>query len=200
MSIRTLLETFELASVTDPQAPNNAPDPKAEDIRAVAFEAGYASGWDDAKSADDQARKRVQAEFERNVEAISFTYHEAVDRVRSELKEFVDALLLEFLPEILPIALREHLRAELLSIAESQTNLPIEIVMSPNCSELVLEFIGEELAAGIEVIKDASLASNQIFVRIAENEKEINLTPLVSELKFQLSAMSELQNEAPKHG
>lgn len=190
MSIRSLLETFEVSDVESPKSPA-ATDPSLENLRATAFEAGYASGWDDAKTADEQARCRVQAEFERNVEAISFTYHEAVDRVRSELKTFIDALISEFLPGILPTALREHIRAELLSIAENKIELPIEIVMSPNCSELVAELTEGDFSSNMELIEDASLAPNQVFVRIGENEKEINLAPLVSELKFQLGAMTE---------
>lgn len=200
MSIRGLLETFEATKLADAQASSDTHDPSVEDVRAAAFEAGYASGWDDARSADDQARKRVQAEFERNVEAISFTYHEAVDRVRGELKNFIDALLTEFLPDILPIALREHIRAELLSISDSQTELSIEIVMAPNCAELVAELMESEFVAGIDLVEDKSLASNQVFVRIAEHEKEINLAPLISELRFQLGAMTDPNFEARKHG
>ncbi len=191
MSIRSLLETFEVSEAGSANSHATPADPSLENLRATAFEAGYASGWDDAKTADEQARNRVQAEFERNVEAISFTYHEAVDRVRSELKAFIDALISEFLPEILPTALREHVRSELLSIAEKKIELPIEIVMSPNCSELVSELAEGDFASNMELVEDASLAPNQVFVRIGESEKEINLAPLISELKFQLGAMTE---------
>lgn len=200
MSIKDLLETFDGMN-TAPQKPSDGPvDDALESVRAAAFEAGYTSGWDDAKAADDKARTRVQAEFERNVEAISFTYHEAVDRVRSELKTFVDALLSEFLPGILPISLREHIRAELLAVAESQIDFQVEIVVSPNCTELITELAGDDLAASINLVEDNSLADNQVFVRIAENEKEINLAPLISELKFQLGAMSDFADKVQRHG
>lgn len=200
MSIRDLLETFDGVGATSTSSAGSASDPSLEAVRATAFEAGYASGWDDAKAADDQARSRVQAEFERNVEAISFTYHEAVDRVRSELKTFVEVLLSEFLPDIIPVALREHVRAELLTAADSQIELPVQIVVSPNCMELVSELAEGDFAAGIEVVEDKSLVENQVFVRISENEKEVNLAPLVSELKFQLRAMTEPSDKAQKHG
>lgn len=200
MSIRGLLETFEVADTGARNSTGSATDPSLENLRASAFEAGYTSGWDDAKTADDQARKRVQAEFERNVEAISFTYHEAVDRVRSELSTFFDALLSEFLPEILPLVLREHIRTELITIAETQIELPVEIVVSPNCMELVTDLADGDFASRINLIEDASLAPNQVFVRIAENEKEINLAPLVSELKFQLGAMKESKIGSQEYG
>lgn len=200
MSIRDMLETFDAATTSSTKIVPAAADASLEAVRAAAFEAGYASGWDDAKAADDQARNRVQAEFERNVEAISFTYHEAVDRVRSELKTFVEVLLSEFLPDVLPLALREHVRAELLSAAESQIELPVQIVVSPNCRKLVSELAEGDFAVGIEVIEDESLAENQVFVRISGNEKDVNLAPLVSELKFQLRAMTEQTEEVQKHG
>ena len=200
MSIRDLLETFE---VMEPAHSNRVGAPTRETLETVrtsAYEAGYASGWEDARLADGEAHTRVQAEFERNVEALSFTYHEAVDRVRGELKTFIDALLSEFLPQILPDALREHLRAELLSAAEEGLDLPVEIVVSPDSADLVSELANGSFTVGIELIEDASLAEHQVFVRIAESEKEINLAPLISELKFQLGAMSELNNEVKAHG
>lgn len=200
MSIRDLLETFDGLSTAPVKPTAGAINDTLETVRTTAFEAGYTSGWDDAKAADDKARIRVQAEFERNVESISFTYHEAVDRVRSELKTFVDALLCEFLPGILPIALREHIRAELISAAELQIELPIEIVVSPNCTELVSQLAEGGLAPGIEVVEDSSLVENQVFVRIAESEKEINLAPLISELKFQFSAMTDSKDKVQSHG
>lgn len=200
MSIRDLLETFDGLSTAPEKPSSGASNDMLESVRATAFEAGYTSGWDDAKAADDKARTRVQAEFERNVEAISFTYHEAVDRVRSELKTFVEALLSEFLPEIMPVALREHIRAELISAAESQIDLPIEIVVSPNCANLVSELVDGGLATALELVEDSSLAENQVFVRIADNEKEINLAPLISELKFQFGAMIDFKDRAQNHG
>ena len=65
---------------------------------------------------------------------------------------------------------------------------------------MVSEFATEDFATGIEIVEDSSLAENQVFVRVSENEKEINLAPLVSELKFQLRAMTDQKDEALKYG
>lgn len=200
MSIRDLLETFDVLETPAARQIEAGASASLENVRTAAFEAGYASGWEDAKASDDEARQRVQAELERNVEAISFTFHEAVDRVRSEVKTFVDSLLTEFLPEIVPDALRAHIRAELLSAAEENLDLPVEIVVSPDCANLVSDLVDGDFKMGIELVEDPSLAANQVFVRIAEQEKEINLAPLVSELKFQLGAISESPDKVKAHG
>lgn len=200
MSIRDLLETFDVLESPAAQKSDEGALSSVESVRTSAFEAGYASGWEDAKAADDEARHRVQAEFERNVEAMSFTFHEAVDRVRSELKSFIDSLLTEFLPEIVPDALRAHIRAELLSAAEENLDLPVQIVVSPDCANLVSDLVDGDFKMGMELLEDASLAANQVFVRIAEREKEINLAPLVSELKFQLGAISDVPEKVEAHG
>lgn len=199
MSIRDLIETFDGAAVSA-NIPNGASTKSMESVRSAAFEAGYASGWDDAKVADENAYIRVQAEFERNVEAMTFTYHEALDRVRNEVTGFIDTLLSEFLPAIIPIAIVEHIRSELLTAADMQVDNPVEIIVSPNCKELVSGFLNGEASNNIELIEDASLAEFQVFMRIAKREKEINLAPLISELKFQFNAMSSPRTRVKDHG
>ena len=118
MTLQNLLETFE-ARRREADKPPGAVDPKeVETIRTEAFESGYSSGWEDAKNADTEARLRVEAEFERNIQNLVFTYSEAVDCIRGELKTFLSAVVEGFLPEIVPDLTREHVRSELLKIAD----------------------------------------------------------------------------------
>ena len=91
MTIGRILESFD--GTKSSVAVNSVESLDPEQIRATAFEAGYASGWEDAKDAETNARQRVEAEFERNVQSLAFTYHEAVDRVRGELVGFVEELV-----------------------------------------------------------------------------------------------------------
>ena len=141
-----------------------------------------------------------EAEFERNIQNLAFTYNEAVDRVRGELKTFVGALLNSFLPEMTSDLLREHVRAELLKLADELIDVPIEIVTSPDCAGLIGEMLQSDFSLKVELAEDESLAPSQVFVRVAEREVEVNLAPLLGALKDQFEAVSKPEKGINVHG
>lgn len=196
MTIHNLLETFDTQSgrkTGKKSEPLGAAD--IEQLKSQAFEAGYASGWEDALKSDTEARQRVEAEFERNIQSIAFTYNEAVDRVRGELKAFVESLIEGFFPALAPELLREHVRSELIRIADDFVEVPLEIVASPDCNPLLSDMLDADFSMEITLVEDASLAERQVFIRIAEREIEIDLSPLVVALKDQFLAIQENPQE-----
>jgi flagellar assembly protein FliH len=193
MSLRSLLETFDpspaSAPAPSPVSVETAPSVDPAALRSEGYEAGYASGWEDARTADDAARQRVAAEFERNIEALAFTYHEAVDLVRAELMDFVDAVVAAFLPAALPDLTREHLRSALNDLGEQALVKPVEIVVSSDCRHSVEAMLDEDFSLDLTLVEDPGLAPHQIFLRLAETETSIDLMPLVDTLKDQLDAV-----------
>lgn len=196
MTLGKLLETFEspeqarIRSKLDPAGAE-----LIEKARSEGFEAGYASGWEDARKAETESRHRIEAEFERNIQNLAFTYNEAVDRVRGELKTFVATLIEGFFPAIVPEVMREHVRAELLKIADDIVDVPIQVVASPDCAGFVEQMLASDFALRIELVEDASLAAQQVFIRIAEREIEVNVTPLIEALRAQFEAVSQTSQE-----
>ena len=200
MTLQNLLETFETEGSAK-VALSGQPDPKEmESIRAEAFENGYSSGWEDAQKADGAARERVEAEFERNIQNLVFTYSEAVDCVRGELKNFLSAIINGFLPEIVPDLTREHVRNELLKLADDMVEAPVEIVCSPDSKALLEELLHSNATLEIRLIEDGSLAARQVYIRIAEREVEVNVSPLIEALRVQLRAVAEDVTERTSHG
>ena len=200
MTLQNLLETFQVRAQGDDTS-EGAVDPKeAERIRTEGFEAGYASGWEDAQSADKDTRQRIEAEFERNIQNLVFTYSEAVDCIRGELKSFLSAVVEGFLPEIVPDLTREHVRNELLKIADDLIEAPVEIVCSPDSRVLLEELLQGQTPLDIRLVEDASLAARQVYIRIAEREIEVNVAPLNEALRAQLRAVAETDQERTSHG
>lgn len=203
MSLRSILETFQpdeerRAAGQVAFAPNPVDLAAA---RSEGYEAGYKSGWDDAHESDDAARQRVAAEFERNMEALAFSYHEAVDLVRAELLDFIRAIVEKFLPDTLPELTREHVRSALLEIGEQQLDASVEIAVSPDGQPLVEDLLDDEFSLDLSVVPDPTLAPHQIFLRLASRETAINLEPLIGSLKDQLDAIGPTaQDKAEHHG
>ena len=200
MTLENLLETFDgRQRKSNPKADSfTAKD--AETIRAEAFEAGYASGWEDAQKSDAETRQRIEAEFERNIQNLVFTYTEAVDCVRGELKNFVSAVVEGFLPEIVPDLTREHVRNELLKLADDLVEAPIEIVTASESKPLLEELLEDNATLNIGLVEDATLAARQVYIRIAEREIEVDVAPLVDALRTQLQAMVETKEGIASNG
>ena len=199
MSLRDLLEPFTETGPNTAEIAVEAIDVEA--IRSSAYESGYASGWEDAKQAELAARQHVGAEFERNVQNLSFTYHEAVDRVRGELTEFITTFLDVFLPAATPGLLKENIRTELISLSDICLDGHVELVVAPDCQTLVEEMLtGIDLALDVHILVDPDLATHQVFVRIADLEREIDFAPVLDSLTQQLAALTGDEEEDQSHG
>lgn len=199
MTLQNLLETFDGKAVKA-----KAADPEVEALvqktREAAFEAGYASGWEDANKASTESRQRIEAEFERNIQSLSFTYNDAVERVRSELTGLVTSLLNEFIPQTVPLNFREKIRNEILKVADDALNAPIEIVTSENCRQIVEQLLEDCVGIDAAIIEEPSLSQNQAFIRIGAREVEIDFLPLLDALKSQFEAIQNNQEGHTSHG
>lgn len=186
---RVMLESFDRSLAERLEDTEDAAI--VERLKAEAFEAGYASGWEDAIASDKTARMQLEAEFERNIQNIAFSFGEAVTQVRGELRDFLAALIEQFLPAIAPEVLREHVRTELLTIGENLTDVPIEVVTSPDCNSTVAEMLSTDFAMDIHLVEDASLSAGQVYLRLGTREVEVTLEPLMRAVSCQLAALKD---------
>lgn len=190
MTLENILETFDGRDRDPASAPRTAVAVDVEKERSQSFDLGYASGWEDAQKSSKEAQQRIEAEFERNIQNLVFTYSEAVDSVRGELKTFISAIIEGFLPEIVPDLTREHVRNELLKIADDLVEAPVEIVTAPDSRALLESLLEKDFSLSIGLVEDATLAPRQVYIRIAEREIEVNIAPVIEALRSQLQAIS----------
>lgn len=193
MTRHLFLESFDNGAAG---APESKPDETVlEAEKAKAFEAGYTSGWEDAIASDKTARLHLEAEFERNIQNLAFTFAEAVAHVRGELKGLVSAIVDQFLPETATEVLRAHIVSELLKVGDDLTDVMIEVVTSPDCNATVADMLRSDFSLDITLVEDASLAEGQVFLRLGRRELEISLDPLIRAVSGQLAAMNDNLSE-----
>jgi len=190
MTLENLLETFDERDRVSASASGAADEIDVEKEKSQSFDLGYASGWEDAQNSLTEAQQRIEAEFERNIQNLVFTYSEAVDCVRGELKTFISAIIEGFLPEIVPDLTREHVRNELLKIADDLVEAPVEIVTAPDSKALLENLLEGDFGLKIGLVEDATLAPRQVYIRIAEREIEVSVAPVIEALRSQLQAIS----------
>ena len=193
MNARVLLEEFRLPD-SAVRARTLSAEPvtatELEVIRSSAFEAGYASGWEDAGKASTEQKFRIDAEFERCVQDLGFTFHEAVTQLRGELGTLMLAVTDQFIPEILPDLVRATIREEILKLGDSTLHPVVELVASPNTVEIFEDILPETTQMEIRVVAEPSLGPNQAFLRFADQEIAVDFEPLLKTLREQLAAFT----------
>ena len=171
---RLRLETFD-----SPQSPASSVvvlDPtEIEEIRVQAYENGYRAGWDDANASHAAEQAELHAEVGRNLQAMSFTYHEARAQLLRALEPLMSDLVASLLPDIARAALPGHISALLLPLAEQATEVPVILAVNPAARADVETLISMPSGLPIVIEDSAALAPGQATLRLGEMETRIDL-------------------------
>lgn len=192
------LEEFNTQIVSDD--PTLALTTNLEEHRLEAFEQGYKAGWDDAASAQSDDQNRVAADFAHNLQDLSFTYHEA----RSQILKSLEPLLKEMVAKVLPKLAYENLPQtivdEVLSIAQNQSEMDIQIVISPsNCSALE-QLLEAQSDLNATIIEEPSMADGLAYLRFADTEKHIDLDSILTSFSQSIDGYFEQQEKVAING
>lgn len=161
----------------------------AEAAHAEGYETGYNSGWEDAVAAERKRRGHMDAEFERCIQDLGFTYHEAVDQIRVELATFLTELVDALFPAVVPDLLRETIKSETVELAEGHLNPVVKLM----ASETIVEQLQDMVPASsleISIESEESLAPQQAFISLAGQERVIDFQPLIDAIRQQLGAIN----------
>lgn len=160
---------------------------KIEEDKLQSFENGYQSGWDDAVAAQGTTRENVTAEFARNLQEASFSFHEARTALLRELQSTVEPIINELLPGIAGETIALHILDQISKATKEALELPIEIVVSPSRVSTLQTLFEDVLKEPFEIIEDATLGEDQVFLRLGQKEKEIDFAPWLGQVKDALS-------------
>lgn len=208
MSTRLSLEDFGAAPRRQTRAqPQAAPQPPAgptpEEIEAnrmAAYEQGYKAGWDDATRAEGEDQSRIGAEFARNLQDLGFTFHEARSHVMQALEPLLSEMVSKVLPQLVTDTLGQTILEELLPLAEEVSDAPIQIVIAPVSRPAIQRLIDDSLTIPLEIVEEPSLAEGQVYLRMGELEKKIDMDAAVEKIGQAINAVYALNEEAMKHG
>ncbi|WP_172297614.1 flagellar biosynthesis protein [Pseudoruegeria sp. HB172150] len=198
-----MLEDFD----TEPPAPPQAATSPAvadqtllgEDARTAAFEEGYQAGWDDAVSAHSQDRQRIGAEFARNLQELSFTFHEARAHVLHAMEPLLNELVNTVLPGIVAETFALTVQEELRPLIASSADVPIDLVVAPGARTALEGQIAENAAAAIRLVEEPTLVEGQAFLRIGKVERQVDLSGALTQIRAAAAALHELNERTLQH-
>jgi flagellar assembly protein FliH len=204
MSARALLfESFDPGGREPPSADvsdDTASDAAREADRLAAYESGYRSGWDDCLASDRDATRRIGAELARNLADLGFTYHEARAQLLAEVEALLDSFFRTVMPRCAGTAVARMLIDDILELASSNLDLPVEIVTSPSDAATVRALVPETTTFPLRLIEEAALAEGQAFVRFGQSERAYDMTGLADRLVEAIAARSDLTGERKQNG
>lgn len=186
MSIQKILESFDKRAITP--SLSGTQQKIFDEIKTVAYERGYASGWDDAISTSDVAKKRIDAELERTLSSLQISYSEVVEHFRSEICALVETIIHKFTPKLAEVAVIEGIKEEIMRQSESVFKDSLRIVCSQECAEYLNDFIQRNQHANLVMEIDHSLANFQARLVFTKKETEFNFHSIILELEELMSS------------
>lgn len=199
MAVSHRYKNFSGTKQPSPDKPNSNSE-AIEDQKLQAFEAGYQAGWDDATKAQTDEKERITAELGQNLIDMKFTYQEALSELTVSLEPIMKVIVEKLLPEAMRAALSAHILDQVASMVETQTDRPIEVVVSTDNVERVANLLGKSSEEPIKVVGEATLGDGQAFVRLGETERQIDLKAIIEGVSKAIEAFFHEANREIENG
>ncbi len=178
MTIPFNLEVFDDV-VTRPATPLQL-NAISEEEKLQAYEQGYKAGWDDAAAAQAEDQTRISADFARNLQELSFTYHEAKGKVLNALEPLLSEMVSKVLPKLATENLVEMVVEEVQEIARNAANASVELVISPENRPALERLLEGQESLPITIVEEPSLGAGQVYLRFEDLEKKIDLEAVLT--------------------
>lgn len=152
------------------------------------YETGYQAGWDDALVSVETERGHISAEFARNLQELSFSFHEARAQATASLKPFVAAMLHALLPMTASQSLIENVWSAMEPVLQDHNAPTVNLMCAAEDTELLEEFAAKCSTMEIIVIAEPSLIQGQAKFQIAAERHELDVSAIVAQITSLISA------------
>jgi len=176
------------------------PRTTVEADRMESYEKGYQAGWDDAARAQSEDQTRIGADFARNLQELSFTFHEARAHVIQAMEPLLNELVETLLPGLVSETLGHKIMEELRPLIEEGADSPVELVISPASRPALENQMAGFESIAIRLTEEPSLAEGQAYLRIGKTERQIDLSGALETITKAIRALYELNERTLKHG
>lgn len=171
-----------------------------EDQKLAAFEAGFQAGWDDAVTAQSQTNSVISTELAKNLQDVSFNYHEARAALIKSLKPLFTDISNTLLPGLARQSLGPHIVEQLADMARDQVDQVIEVTIAPLNVGPIEAILNQALPEPFVLLGDETLGVGQVFLRIGSQEREIDLDQIVISVGEAMETFFQHAQEDVTHG
>lgn len=153
-----------------------------EDEKLAGYDSGYRAGWEDANAAGSEDQTRIRADLARNLQSLSFTYHEA----RTHVLKAIEPLMLQVVGRLLPEIARESLAPfvleTLMPIAEGLGEVPVRLVLNPASRAPVAALLEQATGLPVVIEEEPTLGEGQVYLKLGAAESEVDLDQATADI------------------
>ena len=171
-----------------------------EDIRLIAFDKGYAAGWDDAVGAQNDDAARLKSEVARSVQAMAFGFQEARAHLLKSLAPLIAAMVGKLLPDVARASLGPIVLDQLMPMAEVLTDTPVTILLHPRARENIEALLLGAPGLPVTLVEDRNLGEGQVYLKSPEVETLIDLDRATADITAAIRGFFELTQEDRHYG
>lgn len=193
------LESFDDA--LDDDARRDISAAELEEARLLAYENGFAAGWEDAINAQEQEIARLRADLGQSLRDMALTYAEARTHVLRSLEPLLTEMVAKVLPHMAEEALGHVVLDALGPEAEKLANAPVRLRAHPDNRRAIEEIAIAQAAFPVTFEAEPSFSRGQVRLISGLAETSIDLDGVIAQIGAAVTSFFHPDNpqEAP-HG
>lgn len=200
MMSRIRLEVFPNDDPINPDDVVIISKTELEDTRLVAFDKGYAAGWDDAVGAQNDDAARLKSEVARSVLTMAFGFQEARAHLLKSLAPLIAAMVGKLLPDVARASLAPMVLEQLMPMAEVLTDAPVTILLHPRAREAIEALLLNAPGLPVTLVEDRNLGEGQVYLKSPSTETLIDLDRATTDITAAIRGFFELTQEDRQYG
>ncbi len=171
-----------------------------ETERLAAFDRGYKAGWDDAIQAAARESAQIGEGAAARLQDLGFTFHEARAHVMRAMTPLLEGIMTQLMPRLLVHTLGARIMEELGPMADAASDTPIDLLVATGEAEHLKPILDATTTMPLTLIEEASVEPGQLFLRLGEVEREIDLTEIGDRILSAIAALDDINKETLRHG
>lgn len=171
-----------------------------EDEKLASYDSGYRAGWDDANAAQTDDQTTIHADLARNLQTLSFTYHEARSHVLKALEPLMLQVVGRLLPEIARETLAPFVLETLMPLAEGLGDAPVKLVLNPRSRAAVEGLLEHATGLPVQIHEEPTLAEGQVYIKLGTAESEVDLDQAIADIAAAVRGFFDLPGKDRPNG
>ena len=171
-----------------------------EDIRMQAYEQGYTAGWDDAAATEAENQSRIQNDFARNLQSLSFTFQEARMHVLRALEPLLHEIVISLLPQMARDSLASVALETLLPLADQMADAPVTLVLNPASRAAVEALLDQAAGLPLTVHEEPTLGECQVYIRLGDVETRVDLGRATADIARAVHDFFDISEKEHRYG
>ena len=194
------LEVFDMEVGPDGSVQPLVQASALEDAKITSFEQGYTAGWDDAVAAQETDQLRIRSDLARNLQSLAFSFQEARAHVLQAIRPLILEMTNRLLPEMAREALAPMVLETLMPMADEMADTPLTLILNPNVRAQVQSLLDQATGLPMVIEEEPSLSEGQVYIRFGTSETKVDLAQATADITQAVRAFFSLTNEEKPHG